>query len=398
MRENSHYFDNIIDRLHTGAEKWDEIIERDGYRKENWIVPFTTADMELTTCPAVVRALKERAGQGIYGYTKADHTFYKAIIQWISKRHGQTVGQEEIVCCVSAVTAIMMAIRSMSGEGEGVLFLAPAYTGFYKAAENTGRCAVEIPMVLQEDEWTIDYELLEKEAEKKENTLFLLCNPQNPCGRVLSEQELRRIAEICMENDIFVIADEIHGDIILRGRHVMYRSLSDECRKNSITLMSPSKTFNLAGLMTAYALIEREDIRERFDKELSKAGHADSISAFGYTALIAAYTAGEDWLNQVTAYIGENERILDRGLEMISLLKKPSVIEGTYLAWLDIRQSKISQDELLARLRQSGIYLTDGRYFGRQGEGYVRMNLAVPGCEIEKMLERIEAIDNKEQD
>lgn len=387
-------FDQYHDRSHTGAGKWDEVIAA-GNRfpgTEETVIPLTTADMEFRTAPEIMDQLLHRAAHGIFGYTKPDSRFYDAITHWLKKRHGQNVDQEEIVVSTSVVPLLMAAIRSCTREGDSVITLAPAYTGFYTAINETGRIAVESPLVYENGRWGIDAEDFGQKASDPGVTAFLLCNPHNPCGRVFSLQELQGLAGICIDNQVMVIADEIHSDLILSGRHIMYRSLSEQCREHSITCMAPTKTFNLAGLQIAYSLIANEPLREKFRKQLKQGGHMDAISAFGYTALIAAYEAGESWLEELLMYLRENVRSISKLLKETDDRIVVSQMEGTYLAWLDFRSWGMTQEELLELLWKQGLYMTDGRYFGAYGSGFLRMNLAVPGWELVRAAGRLKRV------
>lgn len=372
-------FNQIVNRENTGSAKWNEIVQSS-------FPPLTTADMEWKTCPEVIKALEERAVHGIFGYTKPDNYFYQAIIDWIKKRHQYIIEKEEIICTTSVIPAIITAIHLCSKQGEGVILFNPVYTGFYHAISSAGRKVIECPLIEVNQQYQIDFEDFLTKAQDRSNSVLLFCNPHNPVGKVFKKEELERVAQICLENNLKIISDEIHADLILKGRHIMFASLSKECAANTITCMSPSKTFNLAGLQTAYCIISNEQLREQFCKQLRKNGHMEVISAFGYTATISAYQKGDLWLEKLIDSLKQNINLITEKLTLINSDIKVNLIEGTYLAWLDFRKWNMSQEEILINFRKKGIYLTDGRVFGENGKGFLRMNFAMPYCLLEKVL------------
>ena len=378
-----YHFDEKINRKNTAAAKWDEVA-RMSHKKD--LIPLTTADMEFRTPPAVIEAMKKRLDHGIFGYTKPDDRFFQAISSFVEKHHGFTVTPEMLVCSTSVVPAIVAGIKACSKKEEGVILFSPAYTAFYSSIRNTNRCLKDCPLIYHDGFYSIDFALLEELAKDKKNRILLLCNPHNPVGRVWSREELLQIVAICSRYDLYLISDEIHWDIILEGKHVSLGELSNLYRERIIVCTAPSKTFNLAGTQLAYTIIFDDGLKKAFKEELLKSGQGEALSIFGYEALIAAYESGEQWLSELLEYIKGNIILFEQWLienEPKIRMIKP---EGTYLAWLDCRMVEPDFATWYRHLMEQGIYLTNGSYFGEQGEGFVRVNLALPKDELMKIL------------
>lgn len=376
-------FDKRVNRENTAAAKWEEVTNEQGSIK---FPPLTTADMEFQTCQAIIEAMKARLDHGVFGYTKPDQRFYHAVTSFVDKHHGFQVKPEMLVCTTSVVPAIVAGIKACSKEGEGVILFSPVYTAFYSCIRNTNRRLVDCPLNYEDGTYGLDVSRFEELAKESTNRILILCNPHNPVGRVWSKEELEEILRICKRYDLYVISDEIHWDIILEGKHVSLGTFEKKYQERLLICTAPSKTFNLAGTQLAYTIIFEDGLRKAVKEELLKSGQGEAISVFGYEALIAAYESGELWLAELLEYIKENVRLLKQWL----LENVPEIHmtepEGTYLVWLDCRNVIPDFPTWLARMRAEGIYFTDGAYFGQNGEGFVRVNIALPREELKEIL------------
>lgn len=382
-----YQFDEVINRENTAAAKWNEVTSCQ-------LVPLTTADMEFKVCPDILEAMQTRLSHGILGYTKPDKRFYDAIITFIKRHHQFDVTEEMIVCSTSGMPALISGIKACSKKGEGVILLSPTYTGFYKSISYTERVLKDCPLIYSNHTYKIDFSSLEELAKDIHNKVLILCSPHNPVGRVWSREELQKVLEICEQYDVSILSDEIHWDLILEGKHISLGCAEEIYKKRIILLTSPSKTFNLAGTQLAYSIIFNESLRTKFKEELLKLGQGEVISTFGYESLIAGYQLGDLWLKELISYIQENVNQFEKWLRKhhpeIGIIRP----EGTYLIWLDCRNVKPDYRNWLLTLEKEGIYFTDGAYFGIQGEGFIRVNLALPKEELLKVLSHWEHIDS----
>lgn len=376
-------FDEVVKRENTAAAKWNEVMQQPSYKG---LVPLTTADMEFKTCTDIVEAMKQRLDHGIFGYTKPDAHFYNAVSSFVQTHHGFSVASEMLVCTTSVVPAIAAGIKACSKEGDGVIVFSPAYTAFYTSIQNTDRELKDCQLLYENGSYAIDFAKLETLAKDKKNRILILCNPHNPVGRVWHREELERIVAICKQYDLYILSDEIHWDIILKGNHVSLGVFKDSYKERILLFTAPSKTYNLAGAMLAYTIIFDEALRTAFKRELIKTGQGEAVSIFGYETLIAAYEKGGLWLTELLGYIKGNVDLF----EMWIAENEPEIHmvrpEGTYLVWLDVRNVRCGFDSWFSHMQQEGIYLTDGAYFGEQGKGFVRVNLALPRKELLKVL------------
>ncbi|MBP2644574.1 MAG: aminotransferase class [Firmicutes bacterium] len=379
-------FDQMIDRHHTGAEKWDGLMSIFGCDD---VLPMWVADMDFASPPAVVEALVSRARHGVYGYPLRAEGYYQAAMNWQKSRHGWTVEKPWINSVPGVVSAISLALQAFTHPGDKVLIQPPVYPGFYKAIRKNGRELVENPLRLEHGRYGIDFTDLENKLATGVKVM-ILCSPHNPVGRVWSKEELLRLGECCQRHGVLMIADEIHGDLVFRGHaHQPLATLSPEFAANTITFVSPSKTFNVAGLATALSIIPDAALRARYQTVLD-AVHIEEGNIFGITALEAAYASGGDWLDSLLVYLeGNADMVVDTFKKTESPIKvlKP---EATYLAWLDCRGLGLTPDkvpEFFTRLAKVG--LSDGRRFGEQGNGFMRLNFACPRPVLKYGLERI---------
>jgi cystathionine beta-lyase len=392
-------FDREIDRRGTSAVKWEFIQagedlvqwERtDRFYGEGRTLPLWVADMDFRCPEPVVQALVQRAQHGIYGYTAQTASYHEAVVGWMYRRHGWRISPEWICTTPGVVPALNMMVRTFVSPGEAVLIQPPVYYPFFSAIKANGARLVTNPLALENGRYTMDFADLETKIQDPAVRMLILCSPHNPVGRVWSREELTRLGEICLEREILVIADEIHGDLIHRGYDfTSFGRLDEPLARRAIICTAPSKTFNLAGLHTSNILIPDEELRSRFEKTLHGNG-LFGIGTFGVVALEAAYNHGEEWLEQVIDYIGDNLQFLQDYIH--ANVPRLTVIrpEGTYLVWLDCRGLGLDKWELKRlMLDQARVYLDEGFIFGPEGEGFERINIACPRSVLAEALARI---------
>ena len=377
-------FDTLIDRSTTGACKW---VRRTEQEKKEGILALSVADMELPVAPCVREAVVHAAEHGIYGYTDPTDEYYDAVLSWMASRHGIQATAQNIVPISGVVAGLAIAIRAFSNPGDGIIIQTPVYSPFYSCIELNDRRIEHCPLTLNDSGYHMDFSALEQCAKKDDVHLMILCSPHNPVGRVWTKDELERLFAICRKNNVLVISDEIHADIVFHGTHHAFPTLSHDAHMYSITLTAPSKTFNVPGLQNANAFIFDETLLERFKMQARTDGF-DNISYFGHAASIAAYTGAGDWLEAVKAYIYANYELLRDFLNANMPQARLFPLEGTYLAWIDFRYLSLTVEELSAFIRNDAKWiLTEGYCFGTDGEGFERINLALPRAEFQKALD-----------
>lgn len=376
-------FDKLIGRRHTGSYKWDSATDED-------VLPMWVADMDFQTLPAITEALQKRVSHGIFGYTKVPDAYYEAIIRWFGKRHGWTVRREWILYTIGVVPALSAIIKAMTVPGDRVIVQTPVYNCFFSSIRNNGCEIVANPLVREKDTYRIDYDDLEKKAADPKAKLLVLCNPHNPAGRVWTPEELRRIGEICFRHKVFVVSDEIHCELMMPGyRYTPFASLGETFLKHSVTCVSPSKAFNVAGLQIANIVLWDEELRKKVERAININEVCD-VNPFGVEALMAAYSEeGSEWLKQLNEYIAGNYRYMrefcKEHLPQFPLTK----LEGTYLAWMDCSALAMPSETLEeALLREAKLWLNAGTMYGEAGEGFMRWNLACPRSRVEEGLRR----------
>ncbi len=375
-------FDEIIPRRNTDSVKWD--------LAEAGVLPMWVADMDFRTAPEITQALEKRAQQGVFGYPLTPAAFYDATTAWWQRRHGLTVDREWVVPMPSILTALSTIMKAFTAPGDKVLLQSPAYNHFFTAIEDGGCAAVTSDLLQENGEYTIDFDDLEQKAADPGVKLMLLCNPHNPVGRVWTREELLRIGAICFKNDVLVISDEIHSDLVFGEHvHVPFASLGPEFQLKSVTASSPSKTFNLAGLQVAYLIAAAPDLKKRAEKAL----HAQGVlflNPFGIDALIAAYNEGEAWMEELKIYLFDNYRYLCDYLAEHLPHFKVTPLEATYLVWIDVSALQRPAKEITADLLQhQHLWINPGTMYGASGEGFVRVNIACPREMLVDGLERL---------
>ena len=394
-------FDTEIPRTGTNSVKW-QIYWR-GDKREIWdgtdpklgddrTLPMWVADMDFPIAEPIREAMRERIDHPIFGYVVRTPDYNEAVVNWMQRRHGWKVDPEWLVNTPGVVPALNLIVRALTEPGDKVLIQRPVYYPFTYAIQNNGREVVSNSLVLENGVYRMDFDDLEAKASDPKVKLVILCSPHNPVGRVWSAEELKRFGEICTRNGVVVVAEEINGDLMLNGStFVPFGTLGDDLQDNAIVCTAPSKTFNLAGLHTSNLTISNETPRNKITKEIAATG-IGGMNTFGLVATKAAYNEGEEWLEQVLAYLSENANHLERFVaERIPEIK---VIhpEGTYLVWLDCRGLGLDKLELEALMHEEAKVLFDEGYvFGSEGEGFERINIACPRSLLTDALERIEA-------
>ena len=378
-------FDEVIDRRGSDSLKLEALLPRWG--RED-LIPMWVADMDFRTPPFIIDSVKKRIECEIFGYTEKPNTWYQSIINWQKKRHQLAITKEMISFIPGVVPAIVMAIEAFTKVGEQVLIQPPVYYPFAAAICNTGRKVITNPLLLGNLQYYIDFDDFEKKV--KTCKLFIFCNPHNPGGRVWSKEELEKLAAICLKYQVLMISDEIHADLTLPSyKHISLASLSEEIAMNTVTFSSASKTFNMAGLASAYAIIPNPQVRQKFlDKTVGYMLTDGNIFAFQTT--VAAYEQGEEWLNQLLAYVQGNIDFLTQYIDQYLPKVKYLVPQASYLVFLDFRALGLSQKELVSFCtNKAHLALADGSVFGEEGKGFMRINLASPRSIIEKALEQL---------
>lgn len=382
-------FDTPIDRTHTWSIKHD-------FKKENGkaddILPLWVADMDFRSPDSVVEALKKAVDHGIFGYSRADESYFDAVAAWYQKRHHLTLQPEWMTCTPGIVFALSIAVRAFTQEGDAVLIQPPVYHPFSRAILRNKRTLVENPLVLKDGHYEMDLEDLEQKVLDEHIKLMILCNPHNPVGRVWTREELTALADICLRHHVYVISDEIHGDFVWQGHEqTPYASISEEACLHSMMCTAPSKTFNLAGMATSNLFIPDPEMRRKFRSELLDVGQ-ENMNRLGLFACRAAYEGGGEWLDQLIGYLAGNLALVrdfcKNRVPQIQLVEP----EGTYLAWLDCRELGMTDDELMAFFSDDAkVWLDPGTHSGEQGSGFMRFNLGSSRSVIAQALDQIEA-------
>ena len=389
MAERNLNFDKVINRKNTRCLKYD-FAERRGMPKD--VLPLWVADMDFETSSYVEDALVERAKEGIFGYSEVQTPYFEIVRDWMKKHNDWDVQEKWLIKTPGIVMALAMAVKAYTKPGEGVLLQLPVYYPFSEVIKDNGRNVVSNTLYLGEDNrYHIDFEDFERKIIEENIKLFFLCNPHNPVGRVWSKQELTQIGDICVKHGVIVVSDEIHQDFVFKGKHTVFASLKKEYEDISITCTSPSKTFNLAGLMMSNIFIANRELRHNFRRELDAAG-ISQLGIMGLVACEAAYKNGEVWYQAMLSYVKENiaftKEFVEKNLPGVTMID----LEGTYLVWLDFRKTGLSVDELEHRvIHKAKLWLDSGKIFGECGIGFQRINVACPRSILEDALNRIKA-------
>ena len=387
MQKTDYDFDRIIERRGTGALKTDALLER--YGRDD-LLPLWVADMDFATPPFIVEALRERLEHPIFGYTVEPAELWPTVSRWIGEHHGWTPDPQWICFIPGIVKGIGMAINALLAPDEKVIIQPPVYHPFRLVPEGNGRELVYNPLILHEDgSYTMDFEQLERVCDDK-CKMLILSNPHNPAGVVWPRETLRRLAQFCCSRGLVVLSDEIHCDMALFGnKHIPFPSVSEEAARCSITFGSPSKTFNIAGIVSSWAIVPDRRLRERFFGYLS-ANEYNDPPLFSPIATLAALTKGEQWRRDMVRYLEENVLLVERycagPLAPIRAIRP----QASFLVWLDCRALGLGHDELIDLfVAKARLALNDGAMFGPQGNGFMRLNIGCPRARIRQALDRL---------
>lgn len=377
-------FDELTERRNTGCVKWDSDNDPD-------MLPLWVADMDFQTAPSVKEAVMSRAATGIYGYVRVPDSYYEALTRWFDTRHGWHIDRDRVIYTSGVVPALSAIIKALVKPGEGVIIQTPAYNCFFSSVRNNHAIEIDNPLKRIETAsgftYEIDFEDLEAVASRPETRLLLLCNPQNPTGRVWTRAELEQVRDICRRNGVRVLSDEIHCELIHKGyEYIPYATIDPE----AVVCCSPSKAFNTAGLQTANIVCPDTETRDLIDRAINDNEVCD-INPFGVVALEAAYNDGEEWLDALNNYLEDNYRYLRETLGSAFPQLRICDSQATYLAWIDIRPLGISSDNLDKLLRENGkVHINSGTMYA--GDGYIRINYACPRLRLAEALRRMTGI------
>lgn len=375
-------FDSVNNRVGTNSVKWD--IHPD-------VIPLWVADMDFQVLPEIKEALSRRVEQGIFGYTEVPESYYEAIINWFDRRHHWHIDRSWILYTSGVIPATAAALKAFTLPGEKVLIQTPVYNCFFSSIANCGCEPVENELVREGNTYRIDFADFENKCADPKTTVFLLCNPHNPAGRVWTKEELERMNEICMRHDVKVISDEIHCELIMPGyTFVPFASISEACADNSVILNSPTKNFNIAGLQIANIICKNREWLRRIDRAVNINETCD-VNPFGVIALQEAYNKGAEWIDELNTYLYDNYKALKdffhEELPKLEVLK----LEGTYLVWVDITALEFTSDEVADKLlKEAKVWVNSGTMYGRKaGQGYLRINIATPRATLMEGLKRM---------
>ncbi|WP_294145890.1 MalY/PatB family protein [uncultured Clostridium sp.] len=383
-------FTTVLNRHNIGASKWEDMKAEKPTVGDD-IVPFSTADMEFKNPPEMIQSMKDYMDRAVLGYTVGTDAFYDAVSNWTKRRYNWETEKDWLVMTHGIVNAIHILTDAFTEPGDGVIVMTPSYYPFFAAIERNQCRLVTNTLINNGGYYEIDFDDLEKKACDPDNKLLLLSNPHNPVGRVWTEEEIRKIGEICIRNHVLVVSDEIHCDLIMPGhRHIPFASLSEEFQNCSITCMSPSKTFNTAGMQASTIFIPDRELRDTFIRTMLRHGQYNRFNALGFQLYEAAYTRCDEWLEQLLAVINSNRLALKEYIEANLPEVKLTEMEGTYLQWMDFSAFGIEDRELERILVEEGdLFLDPGYEFGEGGGGFERINLACPESVLMKGLERL---------
>ena len=386
-------FDELIDRRGTGCVKWDES-PREGMDHVSDLIPLWVADMDFKAAPAILEAVRRRAEHGVFGYTVVEEAYYEAVINWFQRRHNWRIHREEILYTTGVVPAMSVAVKALTMPGEKVLILSPDYNCFFSSVRNNGCEVLETALKPVGDSFEVDWEDFEAKCADEKTTVFLLCNPHNPTGRVWTKAELSQMNDICLKYQVKVVSDEIHCELIMPDYQFQpFAAVSDLCRQNSVILNSPSKSFNIAGLQAANIICSQPEWRRRLDRAININEVCD-LNPFGPVGLIAAYNESEDWLDELNQYLWGNYTFLCDFIGKNIPQWKVCRLEGTYLPWVDISATGISEQQLCDRLlSEAHVWVNPGTMYGPEsGRGYIRLNIATQRSRLEEALNRIAGV------
>lgn len=385
MVDYSELFDNGPDRRGTMSYKWDTTAEG--------VTPMWVADMDFRTAPCIIDALRRRVDHGIFGYTAVPDSYYRAVDNWFGQRHQWHISRDSVIYTSGVVPAVSAIIKAMTKPGDKVITQTPAYNCFFSSIRNNGCELADNPLIYNaaDGSYAIDFDNLESLASDPRAKVLILCNPHNPSGRVWTRDELRRIADICLKHNVFVIADEIHCELVYEpNQYVPYASLGADVARNCAACVSPSKAFNIAGLQIANIVAADDSVRARIDRAINDNEVCD-VNPFGPTATIAAYYEGGEWLDALVGYLHDNFALVRETFERLGLVVTP--LQATYLAWINVRPLGMTGAQVADLLEQEAkVRLNAGDMYGSEGADFIRLNFACPRSRLTDALARIASI------
>ena len=390
MAERNLDFDRIIDRKNTRCLKYDFAVKR-GMPED--VLPLWVADMDFETSSYIEDALTERVKEGIFGYSDVQTPYFEIIRDWMIRHHDWEPQEKWLIKTPGVVFALAMAVKAYTDPGDKVLLQQPVYYPFSEVITDNGREVVSNDLVLTEDgTYKIDFADFEQKIIANGIKLFLLCSPHNPVGRVWTKEELEKIGDICVKHGVTVVSDEIHNDFIWEGIHTVFAGIKKEFADISVTCTSPSKTFNLASMLISNIFIPNQILRRKFRKEMDRAG-ISQLSVLGLVATEAAYAHGDEWYAAMKNYVRDNiafaRAYVEENLPGVRMIDT----QGTYLIWLDFRQTGLTVEQLDHKIiYEAGLWLDSGKIFGKTGEGFERINVACPRVVLQEALDRIQGI------
>ena len=395
MEYTREYFDAMPNRRGSLSTKWDGCNAKFGLAENEEMIPMWIADMDFYSPREVIDELTERARFGCYGYTVKSDGFYDAIVNWVERRYGWKIEREWIVTSPGVIPGLHIAIQTLTAPGDGIIVQTPVYYPFMTGVEINGRRMVNNRLVEKDGRWTIDFDDLERKAADPATTMMIFCNPHNPVGRAWTAEEVSRVVEICASHGVTLLSDEIHADLIMPGHvHSAACAVRPDLKNACVTYYAPSKTFNLAGLQTAFAVVPDDELRAKYEHGLN-VNRIFNVSWFGEAALRTAYTKCDGYVGALCDYVSGNmdlmKRFLDERLPRLKMVKP----EATYMTWVDFRGSGMTVaqiEEFIVKKARIGVDM--GSWFGPGGEGWLRFNLACPRALVEKALLQLEAAFN----
>jgi aminotransferase/cystathionine beta-lyase len=389
-RKMKYDFVTAPNRSKTGSSKWEQMKDWNPNIPEG-IIPFSVADMELKNAPEICQGLAKYAtSESVFGYSQPTNSYLDSVCSWMKRRHNWDIKPEWIQVFAGVVPAFFTAVNAFTQPGEGVIIMTPVYYPFFMAMELSGRTIVRNQLIKTENSYDIDFQDLEEKAKDPNNKVLLFCSPHNPVGRVWRKEELEKVADICIRNDVLIITDEIHNDLIMPGyEHTVLATVLEEAANNMLICTAPSKTFNLAGLATSNIIIPNPKLKERFSK-VSMQNGLFGVNCFGLRACEIAYTECEAWLDELNQLIYHNHLELKKYLSEHLPEVKVYDLQGTYLQWMDFNSLGMSNEELEKFMHMEALlFFDEGYVFGKEGSGFERMNIACPTKMMMDGLERL---------
>ena len=391
-------FDAYVERRNTNCIKWDNL-DKSFPRAKEGALPMWVADMDFEVAAPILEAAHKVVDRKVFGYsTREVDKFYDAILGWYKRRFDWELDRESIMFSGGVVPAISILLRLLTEENNGVIIQRPVYYPFTNKIKENNRKVVNNPLIYKDGKYTMDFADLEEKAADPNNKVMILCSPHNPIGRVWTEEELKKVVEICKKHNVFIIADEIHNDLIRKGhKHINLQKLCPEYKEHIVTCLAPSKTFNLAGMQMSNIIINTPELRNAWNVEVSRSGAQSGPNPFAIEAIIAAYNESEDWLDELNEYLDGTVEYIKNFVEENLPKVKMIPIEGTYLVWLDFNEYGLTAEELeTIMLEEAGLIFDEGTMFGEEGSGFERINIACPRSIVEECMNRIKvAFENR---